>query len=234
VIHPGDEPLFLAKWRRGESRCVRTGEGGNCRRVSTQPTIEHRETKPQQTRPTILLKLPRPGHAGQVAYNAWQEPYGIRVGQQASGMCTEMLRRPGLHTGGILIDAATQSMRWNRFYHGCGCIVKQPLAQHWHHGACGLHVLRRSHDRVICPAYDSPGKVRRRTCRLRPRTKEGQSVPCSIGVPCARVRLPAQAEQGGRMAGPTRTPLLSMGESSDISMRKREISLAVELSRLSD
>src|SRR5260370_10601477 len=78
-----------------------------------------------------------------ISYKAWQKQYGKSVGLRAPGMFVEMLRRTVASTGGTLIEVATRTAKLSQFCHGCGCVVKKPLSQRWHHCPCAAGPSRR-------------------------------------------------------------------------------------------
>ncbi len=143
-----------------------------------------------------------------ISYKAWQKQYGKSVGLRAPGMFVEMLRRTVARTGGTLIEVPTRTAKLSQFCHGCGCVVKKPLSQRWHHCPCGIGPVQRdlyaaflastlSVDQVIPSCAQSvilwesaEARLQAAHERVLQRANEGQSLPRSMGVPRAGARRP--------------------------------------------
>jgi Putative transposase DNA-binding domain len=141
-------------------------------------------------------------------YKAWQKQYGKSVGLRAPGMFVEMLRRTVASTGGTLIEVPTRTAKLSQFCHGCGCVVKKPLSQRWHHCPCGVGPVQRdlysaflastlSVDQLIPSCAQSvilwesaEARLQAAHERVLQRANEGQSLPRSMGVPRAGARRP--------------------------------------------
>jgi hypothetical protein len=143
-----------------------------------------------------------------ISYKAWQKQYGKSVGLRAPGMFVEMLRRTVARTGGTLLEVPTRTAKLSQFCHGCGCVVKKPLSQRWHHCPCGVGPVQRdlysaflastlSVDQVIPSCAQSvilwegaEARLQAAHERVLQRANEGQSLPRSMGVPRAGARRP--------------------------------------------
>src|SRR6266700_177456 len=143
-----------------------------------------------------------------ISYKAWQKRYGKSVGLRAPGMFVEMLRRTVARTGGTLIEVPTRTAKLSQFCHGCGCVVKKPLSQRWHHCPCGIGPVQRdlyaaflastlSVDQLIPSCAQSvilwesaEARLQAAHERVLQRANEGQSLPRSMGVPRAGARRP--------------------------------------------
>ena len=143
-----------------------------------------------------------------ISYKAWQKRYGKSVGLRAPGMFVEMLRRTVARTGGTLIEVPTRTAKLSQFCHGCGCVVKKPLSQRWHHCPCGVGPVQRdlyaaflastlSVDQLIPSCAQSvilwesaEARLQAAHERVLQRVNEGQSLPRSMGVPRAGARRP--------------------------------------------
>ena len=143
-----------------------------------------------------------------ISYKAWQKQYGKSVGLRAPGMFVSMLRRTVASTGGTLIEVPTRAAKLSQFCHGCGCVVKKPLSQRWHHCPCGVGPVQRdlysaflastlSVDQLIPSCAQSvilwesaEARLQAAHERVLQRANEGQSVPRSMGVPRAGARRP--------------------------------------------
>ena len=143
-----------------------------------------------------------------ISYKAWQKRYGKSVGLRAPGMFVEMLRRTVARTGGTLIEVPTRTAKLSQFCHGCGCVVKKPLSQRWHHCPCGVGPVQRdlyaaflastlSVDQLIPSCAQSvilwesaEARLQAAHERVLQRANEGQSLPRSMGVPRAGARRP--------------------------------------------
>ncbi len=148
-----------------------------------------------------------------ISYKAWQKQYGKSVGLRAPGMFVEHLRRIVASTNGILIDVPTRAARLSQFCHGCGRWVKKPLAQRWHHCACGVGPVQRdlysaflaatlSADQLIPSCAQSvilwesaEARLQAAHERVIQRANDGQSLPRSMGIPRARARQPQSLSQ---------------------------------------
>jgi len=143
-----------------------------------------------------------------ISYKAWQKRYGKSVGLRAPGMFVEMLRRTVASTGGTLHEVPTRSTKLSQYCHGCGRLVKKPLAQRVHQCECGIGPVQRDLYSAFLAAYLDPRQSdpsqaqyqrywESAEARLQAaweesyqRAKEGQTVPRSFGVPRAGARLP--------------------------------------------
>jgi len=143
-----------------------------------------------------------------ISYQAWQRQYGKSVGLRAPGMFVEMLRRTVASTGGTLIEVPTRTAKLSQFCHGCGCVVKKPLSQRWHHCPCGVGPVQRdlysaflastlSVEQLIPSCAQSvilwesaEARLQAAHERVLQRANEGQSLPRSMGVPRAGARRP--------------------------------------------
>jgi hypothetical protein len=143
-----------------------------------------------------------------ISYQAWQRQYGKSVGLRAPGMFVEMLRRTVASTGGTLIEVPTRTAKLSQFCHGCGCVVKKPLSQRWHHCPCGVGPVQRdlysaflastlSVEQLIPSCAQSvilwesaEARLQAAHARVLQRANEGQSLPRSMGVPRAGARRP--------------------------------------------
>ena len=147
-----------------------------------------------------------------ISYKAWQKQYGKSAGLRAPGMFVELLRRTVASTGGTLTEVPTRSTKLSQYCHGCGQCVKKPLWQRWHHCACGIGPVQRDLYSAFLAAYLDPadpipscdqyvipwegagvgGEARLRAAheRVQQRANAGQSLPQSMGIPRAGVRLP--------------------------------------------
>jgi Putative transposase DNA-binding domain len=123
-------------------------------------------------------------------------------------MFVEMLRRTVASTGGTLLEVPTRRAKLSQFCHGCGCVVKKPLSQRWHHCPCGLGPVQRdlyaaflastlSADHLIPSCAQSvilwesaEARLQAAHERVLQRVNEGQSLPRSMGVPRAGARRP--------------------------------------------
>ena len=143
-----------------------------------------------------------------ISYKAWQKRYGKSVGLRAPGMFVEKLRRTVARTGGTLLEVPTRTAKLSQFCHGCGCVVKKPLSQRWHHCPCGVGPVQRdlyaaflastlSVDQLIPSCAQSvilwesaEARLQAAHERVLQRANEGQSLPRSMGVPRAGARRP--------------------------------------------
>ncbi len=143
-----------------------------------------------------------------ISYRAWQKQYGRSVGLRAPGMFVEKLRRTVASTGGTLIEVPTRTAKLSQFCHGCGCVVKKPLSQRWHHCPCGVGPVQRdlysaflastlSVDQLIPSCAQSvilwesaEARLQAAHERVLQRANEGQFLPRSMGVPRAGARRP--------------------------------------------
>jgi hypothetical protein len=143
-----------------------------------------------------------------ISYKAWQKQYGKSVGLRAPGMFVEMLRRTVASTGGTLVEVPARTAKLSQFCHGCGCVVKKPLSQRWHHCPCGVGPVQRdlysaflastlSVDQLIPSCAQSvilwesaEARLQAAHERVLQRANEGQSLPRSMGVPRAGARRP--------------------------------------------
>ncbi len=143
-----------------------------------------------------------------ISYKAWQKRYGKSVGLRAPGMFVEMLRRTVASTGGTLHEVPTRSTKLSQYCHGCGRLVKKPLAQRVHQCECGIGPVQRDLYSAFLAAYLDPrqsdpsqaqyqrywesaeARLRAAWEEVDQRAKEGQAVPRSFGIPRARARLP--------------------------------------------
>ena len=148
-----------------------------------------------------------------ISYKAWQKRYGKSVGLRAPGMFVEMLRRTVARTGGTLIEVPTRTAKLSQFCHGCGCVVKKPLSQRWHHCPCGVGPVQRdlysaflastlSVDQLIPSCAQSvilwesaEARLQAAYERALQRANEGQSLPRSMGVPRAGARRPQSLDE---------------------------------------
>ena len=145
-----------------------------------------------------------------VSYKAWQKQYGKSAGLRAPGMFIELLRRTVASTGGTLIEVNTRNTKLSQFCHGCGQHVKKPLAQRWHHCACGIGPVQRDLYSAFLAAYldradlvpscareryavsweGAEARLRAAHERLEQRANEGQILPRSFGLARAGARRP--------------------------------------------
>ena len=141
-----------------------------------------------------------------LSYKAWQKQYGKSVGRNAPGMFLELLRRTVASTGGTLTEFPTRSTKLSQYCHGCQTYVKKPLAQRWHHCACGIGPVQRDlYSAFLAAHLDPPDtipsiaheewegadlRLRAAIEALAQRAKEGQALPRSVGIPRAGARLP--------------------------------------------
>ncbi len=143
-----------------------------------------------------------------ISYKAWQKQYGKSVGLRAPGMFVEILRRTVASTGGTLLEVPTRTAKLSQFCHGCGGVVKKPLAQRWHHCPCGVGPVQRdlysaflastlSVDHLIPSCAQSvilwesaEARLQAAHARVLQRANEGQFLPRSMGVPRAGARRP--------------------------------------------
>ena len=141
-----------------------------------------------------------------VSYKAWQKQYGKSVGAHAPGMFIELLKRTVARTGGILIEVPTRTTKLSQYCHGCGRCAKKPLSQRWHQCACGVGPVQRDlysaflasrlNSRTFVPSIaqqdweSAEMRLRAAIEDVNQRARAGQILPQSMGVPCARARLP--------------------------------------------
>jgi transposase len=144
-----------------------------------------------------------------LSYKAWQRQFGRSVGTRAPGMFMEILRRLVASTGGTLIEVSTRATKLSQFCHGCGEYQKKPLSQRVHQCACGVGPIQRDLYSAFLAAFLNPKNLSpshaqyteywegMETCLravwegVQQRANEGQSLPRSMGIPRARVRLPS-------------------------------------------
>src|SRR5260221_326116 len=91
-----------------------------------------------------------------LSYKGWQKRYGTSVGLRAPGMLIDHLKRTVASTGGTLIEVPTRTTKLSQFCHGCGKTVKKPLAQRWHHCACGIGPVQRDLYSAFLAAFLDP------------------------------------------------------------------------------
>jgi hypothetical protein len=143
-----------------------------------------------------------------ISYKAWQKQYGRSVGLRAPGMFIEMLRRTVASTGGTLTEVTTHRSKLSQYCHGCGACIKKPLSQRWHQCVCGIGPVQRDLYAAFLAAYLDPAdpipscaqyvipwegaeaRLQAAHERVQERANAGQSLPQSMGVPCARARRP--------------------------------------------
>jgi hypothetical protein len=143
-----------------------------------------------------------------ISYKAWQKQYGKSIGLRAPGMFIEMLRRTVASTGGTLVELPTRSSKLSQFCHGCGRCVKKPLSQRFHQCSCGIGPVQRdlysaflaayldpadpipSCARYVIPWEGAEARLRAAHERVIQRANEGQTLPRSMGAPCAGARRP--------------------------------------------
>ncbi len=145
-----------------------------------------------------------------ISYKAWQKMFGRSVGLRAPGMFVELLRRTVATTGGTLHEVSTKRTKLSQFCHGCKMYTKKPLSQRWHHCSCGIGPVQRDlysaclasylDLQTLIPSIDPESWERMETCvqtaieATKQRAKEGQVLPRSMGIPCARARLSTSLE----------------------------------------
>ena len=157
-----------------------------------------------------------------ISYKGWQKQYGRSVGLRAPGMFIEMLRRTVASTGGTLLEVPTRTTKLSQFCHGCGKTLKKPLAQRWHHCACGVGPVQRdlysaflaaylnvadpipSCAQYVIPWEGAEARLRLAHERVQQRANEGQSLPRSMGYARARARRPESQSE------PTPEPAYSL------------------------
>jgi hypothetical protein len=144
-----------------------------------------------------------------ISYRGWQKRYGRSVGLRAPGMLIDHLKRTVASTGGTLHEVPTRTTKISQFCHGCGTFVRKPLAQRWHHCACGIGPVQRDLYAAFlgayldpaadfipscarCAAYWEGAETRLRAAheRVIQRANEGQVMPQSMGISRAGARLP--------------------------------------------
>jgi hypothetical protein len=143
-----------------------------------------------------------------ISYKGWQKRYGKSVGLRAPGMLIDHLKSTVASTGGTLHEVPTRSTKLSQFCHGCGSFVPKPLAQRWHHCACGIGPVQRDLYSAFLAAYLDPtdpipscaryvvpweGAEARLVAaheRVKQRANEGQVMPRSMGISRAGARLP--------------------------------------------
>ena len=143
-----------------------------------------------------------------ISYKGWQKCYGKSVGLRAPGILIAHLRRTVASTGGTLHEVPTRSTKLSQYCHGCGTFVTKPLSQRWHQCPCGIGPVQRDLYSAFLAAYLDPadpipscaryaayweGAEARLWAaheRVIQRTKEGQVLPRSMGIPRAGARLP--------------------------------------------
>ncbi len=181
-----------------------------------------------------------------ISYRGWQKRYGRSVGLRAPGMLIDHLRRTVASTGGTLHEVPTRSTKLSQYCHGCGAFVPKPLWQRWHQCPCGVGPVQRdlysaflaayldpadpipSCARYVVPWEGAEARLLAAHERATQRAKEGQVVPRSMGIPCARARLPKSPSEAtqellflfnrGKVEAWKRRsepPALQPGESSD-------------------
>jgi hypothetical protein len=153
-----------------------------------------------------IIKIGNHIHIEKVSYRASQKRYGRSIGLRAPGMLIDHLKRTVASTGGTLIEVPTHNTRLSQYCHGCGRYEKKPLAQRWHHCPCGIGPVQRDLYSAFLLAHLEPGepipsiahnewegadlRLRAAVEVLQQRANAGQSLPQSMGIPRARVRLP--------------------------------------------
>ena len=143
-----------------------------------------------------------------ISYRSWQKRFGKSVGMRAPGMLIDHLRRTVANTGGTLHEFPTRTTKLSQYCHGCEVYTKKPLAQRWHHCACGVGPVQRDLYSAFLAAYLDPpdynpssaqylrhwesAELRLRAAleRLIQRAKEGYMLPRSMGITRAGARLP--------------------------------------------
>jgi hypothetical protein len=144
-----------------------------------------------------------------ISYQGWQKRYGRSVGLRAPGMLIDHLKRTVASTGGTLHEVPTCTTKLSQYCHGCGAVVKKPLAQRFHACPCGIGPVQRDLYSAFLAAYLDPAADLIPSCaryvvpwegaearlvaaheRVLQRAKEGQVMPRSMGVPRAGARLP--------------------------------------------
>jgi hypothetical protein len=152
-----------------------------------------------------------------IPYKGWQKQFGKSVGLRAPGMLIDHLKRTVAKTGGTLHEFPTCTTKLSQYCHSCKAYVKKPLAQRWHHCACGVGPIQRDLYSAFLAAYLDPpnylpssaryaeywesAELRLQAAleRLYQRAKEGQVLPRSVGITHAGARLPkslASTQQG--------------------------------------
>ena len=152
--------------------------------------------------------------AEKISYRAWQKQWGRSVGFRAPGMFIEMLRRTVASTGGTLVEVPTRSTKLSQYCHGCGAAAKKPLAQRWHHCACGVGPVQRDLYSAFLAAYLDPADLLPSCAQQRyaacwegrepglraayeqtiQRASARQPLPRSFGIPEVGARLTDQSE----------------------------------------
>ena len=129
-----------------------------------------------------------------------------RVWGRTPGMFIELLEPTVARTGGILIEVPTRTTKLSQYCHGCGRCAKKPLSQRWHQCACGVGPVQRDlysaflasrlNSRTFVPSIaqqdweSAEMRLRAAIEDVNQRARAGQILPQSMGVPCARARLP--------------------------------------------
>ncbi len=189
-----------------------------------------------------IIRVGNDIHIEKISYKGWQKRFGKSVGLHAPGMLVEHLRRTVANTDGTLREVPTRSTKLSQYCHGCKRYVKKPLAERWHHCACGVGPVQRDLYSAFLAAYlHAPdylpssaqyalywGSAETRLLAalevLTQRAREGQVLPRSVGISSARARLPASLAacrqelvyRRGRLealARPQEPPTLLPGES---------------------
>jgi hypothetical protein len=182
--------------RKGEARLV--------------PLCEELKSDARKKR-RLERKLVRVGNdirIEKIPYKGWQKQFGKSVGLRAPGMLIDHLRRTVAKTGGTLHEFPTRTTKLSQYCHSCKAYVKKPLAQRWHHCACGVGPIQRDLYSAFLAAYLDPpnylpssaryteywesAELRLRAAleRLIQRAKEGLVLPRSVGITHAGARLP--------------------------------------------
>lgn len=115
---------------------------------------------------------------------------------------------PTANTGGTLHEFPTHTTKLSQYCHGCEVNTKKPLAQRWHHCACGVGPVQRDLYSAFLATYLDPpdynpssaqylqhwesAELRLRAAleRLIQRAKEEYVLPRSMGITRAGARLP--------------------------------------------
>jgi hypothetical protein len=186
--------------------------------LATKRRLAHQERKLAAHRKSLhgrlvneIVRVGNDIHIEKISYKGWQKQFGKSVGRRAPGMLINHLRRTVASTGGTLHEFPTRTTRLSQYCHGCRNYTKKPLAQRWHHCACGVGPVQRDLYSAFLAAYldrknlipsiaydeweGAELRLRAAMGRLIQRAKEGQVLPRSVGITRAGARLPKSLVQ---------------------------------------
>ncbi len=198
--------------KQGKQQLTWKNSGGY---LITSRRLAHQERKLAAHRKSLhgrlvneIIRVGNNIHLEKISYRSWQKQYGKSVGLRAPGMLIAHLKRTVASTGGTLTELPTHSTKLSQYCHGCKSYQKKPLSQRWHHCPCGIGPIQRDLYSAFLAAYLDPAdhlpssaqysvywesaeaRLQAALERLHQRAKEGHVLPRSVGVPCARARLP--------------------------------------------